>query len=170
MEAACNKDSLSFQGHRYQVFHDLFQLTLTKRKAMKPHFLILQHCLSLEFPLCQSLLPQRNLLYVQISRRPHHNAPRPLSTPETSTEGSKCRVTSCSPKKLQDSPQHQAYSSIHKGVALPHQPQRTRWTDSSLQGDIILPYPPAPLKLAHIANPWAMPPNSNSSQFLWGGS
>ncbi|PIO24891.1 hypothetical protein AB205_0055340 [Aquarana catesbeiana] len=43
MEAALNKDSLMFQGHRYQVFQDLSQLTLTKRKAMKPHLLILQH-------------------------------------------------------------------------------------------------------------------------------
>lgn len=43
MEAARNKDTLIFQEQRYQIFQDLSQQTLLKRKEMKPHLQILQY-------------------------------------------------------------------------------------------------------------------------------
>lgn len=37
------RNDLSFQGHKYQLFADLSQLTTTKRNAMKPQLLALQN-------------------------------------------------------------------------------------------------------------------------------
>lgn len=42
LEAARGKNNLTFQGHSYQLFADLSQLTISKRRAMKPHLLELQ--------------------------------------------------------------------------------------------------------------------------------
>lgn len=41
--SAREKSNLVFQGHNYQLFADLSQLTISKRRAMKPHLLEL-HC------------------------------------------------------------------------------------------------------------------------------
>ena len=42
MEAAREKKNLSFQGYEYQIFADISQLTIAKRRAMKPLLLELQ--------------------------------------------------------------------------------------------------------------------------------
>ena len=42
LEAAREKNSLTFQGHNYQLFADISQLTITKRRAMKPLLMGLQ--------------------------------------------------------------------------------------------------------------------------------
>lgn len=44
--ASRQKESLVFQGHGYQIFHDISQVTLAKWKAMKPNLHILQHCIT----------------------------------------------------------------------------------------------------------------------------
>lgn len=43
LAAARERNDLSFQGEKYQLFADLSQLTINKRRAMKPLFLILQN-------------------------------------------------------------------------------------------------------------------------------
>lgn len=43
LAAARDKTPLTFQGHNYQIFTDLSQLTISKRRAMKPQLLELQH-------------------------------------------------------------------------------------------------------------------------------
>lgn len=40
--AAREKKELNFQGHNYQIFADLSQLTITKRRSMKPQLMELQ--------------------------------------------------------------------------------------------------------------------------------
>lgn len=118
MEAARNKDTLTFQGHRYQVFHDLSQQTLYRRKEMKPHLQILQYHhipyrWSFPFALrftykgttytCKKL--DDLLTAIQELR---------LSIPDNSTEGSKRRASSNSPKAQQDNPTQLAHSSTSK--------------------------------------------------------
>lgn len=43
ISAAREKHNLSFQGHDYQLFTDLSQLTINKRRAMKPQLAVLQN-------------------------------------------------------------------------------------------------------------------------------
>ena len=42
LEAAREKSNLSFQSHNYQIFADISQLTIAKRRAMKPLLIELQ--------------------------------------------------------------------------------------------------------------------------------
>lgn len=42
LAAKWEKDALTFQGHTYKLFSDLYQLTTTKRQTMKHQFLELQ--------------------------------------------------------------------------------------------------------------------------------
>lgn len=118
MAASRNKESLTFQGHRYQIFLDLFQLTLNKRKAMKLHLLILQqhhiiYCWSFAFAVRASHNGSSYLCKfaedLQATLVDLH-----LSPPEASAEGSRRTAESSSPKKLQASPGRHAQSSVHK--------------------------------------------------------
>ena len=43
LEAAREKDNLLFQGYNYQILSDISQLSISKRRAMKPLLLELQH-------------------------------------------------------------------------------------------------------------------------------
>lgn len=42
LTSARGKNSLTFQGHTYQLFADFSPLTVAKRRALKPHLQVLQ--------------------------------------------------------------------------------------------------------------------------------
>lgn len=118
MEAARNKDTLTFQGHLYQILQDLSQQTLLKRKAMKPHLQILQHhhisyrwsfpfalCFAYKGTSCTCNTVDDLLTAIQELR---------LSIPENITEGSKCRASSNSPTIQKDNSIQQALSGTNK--------------------------------------------------------
>lgn len=118
MEAAHNKESLIFQGHRYQIFQDLSQQTLIKRKIMKPHLQILQHngiSYHWGFPFALRFT-YKEIIYtcksVDDLISTIHDFCLPM--PENTTDGSKRRATSGSPTSQQDISTLQAHSSNHK--------------------------------------------------------
>lgn len=106
MEAARNKDSLIFQGHRYQIFQDLSQITLLKRKEMKPHLQVLQyHRISYRWGFPFSLrFSYKGTLYTCKSTEDLLNVIKDLrlSTPTATTDGPKRRLSSFPPPQLQD--------------------------------------------------------------------
>lgn len=106
MEAARNKDSLIFQGHRYQIFQDLSQQTLIKWKMIKPHLQILQyHRISYRwcFPFAIRF-SYKDVYYTcklvdDLLTTIHDLC---LAIPENTTEGSKRQATSSSPANQHD--------------------------------------------------------------------
>lgn len=116
MEAAREKNSLIFQGHRYQIFNDLSQQTLIKRKAMKPYLLILQHhhiSYHWSFPFAIQF-SYKGTSYTCKTEDDLLTTLQDLSILGNTSEGSKRRTASNSPKNHQDTLEHQAHSSTHK--------------------------------------------------------
>ena len=118
MVAARNRDSLIFQGHRYQLFQDLSQATLAKRKAMKPHLLVLQHhkiTYRWIFPFAVRF-SYKGSSYQCKSPEDLHGTIRELhlTPPDHSPEGSRRRAASSSPQKTQAHQDRVSQHGIHK--------------------------------------------------------
>lgn len=118
MEAAREKDTLSFQGHRYQIFQDLQQHTLIKRRKINPNLQILQHhrisyCWSFPFAVRFS---HKGTSYTCKTVDDLSTVIRDLrlSTLENYAEGSKRRTLSSSPTNRQDDTDQQTHPSTYK--------------------------------------------------------
>lgn len=121
MEATLNKESVTFQGHHYQIFQYLSQMTFwpsPKEKLLYEtsfaHPTTPPHCILLE--LFSIRFSHKGTSYAYKSTEDLITTlwDLHLSTPKATSEGSKGWMASCSPKKLQASPDHQAQSSVHK--------------------------------------------------------